>query len=443
MKRQDVLIIGGGPAGRTVVHTLRAARKDISITMIKDEPVNVNRCAVPYGINGKRPIEKYRIPNRLVTDFDANLVVDRVEAIDPDSKEVRTRGGRAFQYRHLVLATGSRPVLPPIPGIDADGITPVRSLADLTRLRQLAGEGKRAVVVGGGYIGIEVAAVLKKMGMFVTVVEMLPAILMATTEPEFIAVVEDKLNSVGIRLVTEQMVAAFDPVAGLGTRVGLGNGDFLDADLVVLSMGVRPNTETAGQAGLETSRLGIRVDNHMRTSAKDIYACGDCVEKIAFVNGKPVRGEFGTNAVFMGRVVAQNILGRSVAFPGVINANATTVYDLSLGSAGFTEAMAGEAGIDAVIGFSRVMDKYAMMDDVLEIRTKLVFDRRDMKLIGGSVLRKGVGAAQNADFISFAIQMGATADDLLNYQYTTHPELAAKPSDNTYVFAARDVRSKM
>lgn len=442
MEHQDVVIIGGGPAGRTIVHALRAEDKDRTITLIKDEPVNVNRCAVPYGINGKKPIEKYQIPNSLVTDFNADLVIDRVTDIDPDLKQVRTRKDRIFGYRHLVLATGSRPVIPPIEGIDGEGITPVRSLADLARLRELAEEGKKAVIVGGGYIGIEVAVALNKMGMHVTVVEMLPSILMATTEPEFIATVADKLNEMGIRLMTEQRVAAFDHSAG-GVGVELSGGACLDADLVVLSVGVTPNMEMAAEAGIRVSRQGIWVDHNLRTSAPDVFACGDCAEAFSFINRQPVRGEFGTNAVFMGKVVARNILGHSAAFPGVLNANATTVYDLSLGSAGFTEAMAREAGIDVVTGFSTVMDKYPMMDGVTKIRTKLIFDRRDRKLVGGSVLRNGHGASQNVDFIAFAIHMGATLDNLMWYQYATHPELAAKPSDNTYVFAARDARSKL
>ncbi len=121
-----------------------------------------------------------------------------------------------------------------------------------------------------------------------------------------------------------------------------------------------------------------------------------------------------------------------------INANATTVFDWSLGSAGLTEKMAWDAGIDPLTGYSEVLDKYPMMDGVTPIRTKLIFDCSTLKLIGGSVLRKGHGAAQNVDFISFAIQMGATMEDLLIYQYATHPELAAKPSDNTYVLSAKD-----
>jgi NADH dehydrogenase len=135
-------------------------------------------------------------------------------------------------------------------------------------------------------------------------------------------------------------------------------------------------------------------------------------------------------------------LGRNVVFPGVINANASTVFDWSLGSAGLTEKMATEAGIDTLTGSSEVLDKYPMMDGVSPIYTKLVFDRNSSRLIGGSVLHKGHGAAQRVDFISFAIQMKATLQDLQFYQYATHPELAAKPSDNTYAFAAKDAAGR-
>jgi NADH dehydrogenase len=145
----------------------------------------------------------------------------------------------------------------------------------------------------------------------------------------------------------------------------------------------------------------------------------------------------------MAKTAAHTILGRAKRFPGVINANATAIYGLSLGSAGLTEKMAGDAGIETVTGISTVMDKYPMMDHVGTIDTKLVFNRKDRKLVGGSFLRADNCTAQNVDFISFAIQMGATIEDLMDYQYATHPELAAKPSDNIYTFAAKDALGKL
>jgi len=442
MQQRDVVIIGGGPAGRVIVHALHTQNSGLSVTLIKDEEINVNRCAVPYGIAPDKPIEKFQIPNQLVTDFGAELVVDQAAKIDTHHKEVHTQNGQKYRYQHLVLATGSRPLVPPIPGVELEGITPVRSLKDLDTLRGFATSGQKAVIVGGGYIGIEMAVVLRQLGLEVDVVEMLPQILMATTEPEFITDVEKTLTEKGVHLLSNRRVAEFQSRNGGGVLVSLAGGDTLTADFVVLSVGVVPNIELAAEAGMQTSALGIVTDQYLRTSAEGVYAAGDCAEKKSYITRNPTRGEFGTNAVFMAKVVAQNILGHHKTFAGVINANATTVYDWGIGSAGLTEKMALDAGVNVITGYSEILDKYPMMDGVTPIRTKLVFERDTRRLIGGSVMRKGHGAAQNVDFISFAIQMQTTLEDLLSYQYATHPELAAKPSDNTYVFAAQDAHGK-
>jgi NADH oxidase (H2O2-forming) len=443
MQKRDVVIIGGGPAGRVIVHALQAQNSGMSVTLIKDEAINVNRCAVPYGIPQDKPIGKFQIPNQLVTDFGAELIVDHAVKIDTQQKQVHTRKDQKYGYKHLVLATGSRPLLPPIPGVKLAGVTTVRSLRDLDSLRRFAAKGQKAVIVGGGYIGVEVAVVLRQMGLEVFVVEMLPQILTVTTEPEFITDIEKTLTEKGVHILSNCRVAEFQSQNGGGVQVGLAGGDILSADFVVLSVGVVPNIELAAEAGIQTSALGIMTDPYLSTSAAGVYAAGDCAEKKSYITQKPIRGEFGTNAVFMAKIVAQNIMGHNKAFPGIINANATTVYDWCIGSSGLTEKMAVDAGLNVVSGYSEVLDKYPMMGGATPVHTKLVFERDTQRLIGGSVMRKGHGATQNVDFISFAIQMGATMDNLLGYQYATHPELAAKPSDNTYVFAAQNAHGKL
>lgn len=440
MEYRDVVIIGGGPAGRVVVHALHHAgwaEGGRSVTLIKEKPINVNRCAVPYGISEDKPIEKYLIPNALVTNFGAELLIDRVEEIDTARHVVRLRDGASIEYGRLVLATGSQPIMPPIPGIDASNITPVRSHDDLQRLRTFARDHKRAVVVGGGYIGVEVAVVLRQLGLEVTIVEMLDHVIQAAAEPIFIETIERDLTEHGVTLETGVGVAGFITEDNTMTGVRLGDGRMIDADFAVISIGVRPNTDLAKAAKLDVTAFGVVVDDHMRTSAEDVYAAGDCAEKRSFITGQPVRGEFGTNAVFMAKVLAANILGRDAAFPGVINASATTTFSYSVGSAGFTAHAAEEQGLDIVIGDSEVLDRYPMLDGVSPILTRLVFERSTGRLVGGGVLRRGHVVAGNIDFISLAIQMGATADDLLRLQYATHPELAAKPSDNIFTFAAK------
>ena len=138
MQQRDVVIIGGGPAGRVIVHALHSQNSGKSVTLIKDEEINVNRCAVPYGISDNKPIEKFKIPNKLVTDFGAELVVYRAVKIDTNRKQVHTQNGQSYGYQDLVLATGSKPLVPPIAGVDLAGVTPVRSLKDLVTLRGFA-----------------------------------------------------------------------------------------------------------------------------------------------------------------------------------------------------------------------------------------------------------------------------------------------------------------
>ncbi len=440
---EKVLIIGGGPAGRVIVHVLHASPKNFQVTLIKNEEVNVNRCAVPYGIVSPKPIDKFCIPNTLVTDFGAELVIDTAEEIDTGAGRVKTVAGKVFDYDHLVLATGSRPFIPPVENVDLENITSVRSRQDMIKLRGLAAKGKKCVIVGGGYIGVEVAVVLAQSGVDVTIVEMMPHILLATMDDDFALKVEQHVRENGVKVLTGAQVMAFTGKSGKVSAVKLADGRLLEADFAVVSVGVIPNTELAARSGLEVSKLGIVTDDHLRTNVANIYAAGDCAQKKSFVTGKPCRGEFGTNAVFMAKVVAANILGKNKKFPGVINANASTAFDLSLGSAGLIEKMALAEGLDIVTGYSEVLNRYPMMEGTHTICTRLVFEKQSHRLIGGSVLRKGHCTANNVDFISFAIQMGATIEDLLSYQYSTHPEMAAKPSDNTYMFAAKDALARL
>ena len=440
---EKVVIIGGGPAGRLIVHALHNAKKDFSVTLIKDEEINVNRCAVPYGISDQKPVEKFCIPNTLVTDFGAELILDTVESIDKEQQIVTTVGGQTFAYDHLVLATGSQPFIPPIPNIDLKNIVNVRSKSDMEQLRSFARQHKKCIVVGGGYIGIEVAVVMKQLGLEVTVVEMQPHVLLMTMDDDFAETIEAHIIDQGVTVINNARVTAFEGQGGCVSGVTLDDERVLPADFVIVSVGVKPNIALAEKAGLETSRLGICTNEYLETSAHNIYASGDCAEKKSFITGNPSMGEFGTNAVFMSKVVAANILGKKTTFPGIINANASSAFEYTFGSAGLIAKMAEREKLDYVVGESDVMDMYPMMDGMSIIKTKLVFDRSTRKLIGGSVLRKGHCVAANVDFISFAIQMGATIEDILKYQYATHPELAAKPSDNTYMFAAQDALKKL
>jgi NADH dehydrogenase len=261
---------------------------------------------------------------------------------------------------------------------------------------------------------------------------------MQTCEPEFSETLSRILSEKGIALMTDARVSSFRETDDSGVEVCLQDGSILPCDFAVLATGVQLNTNLAEAAGIDTNQFGIVTDDCQRTNFGNIFAAGDCAAKRSMVTGQPTRGEFGTNAVFMAKIVAKQILGQEVGFPGVINASVTKVFDWGIGSAGLTERMARNAGLDVVTGQSRVLDKYPMIEGVNRIQTKLVFERQSGQLLGGTVMRRGDTVAANIDFLSLAIQMKAGIDDLLVHQYATHPELAAKPSDNQFVFAAED-----
>lgn len=438
MSHSNVIIIGGGMAGLTVLHELHAADHYLSITLIKDEEITANRGALPYGIDPRKSAAKFMLSNKLITYFGGDLLVDSVERIEPENSRLTTATGQTFSYDHLVFATGAQAMLLPIPGVASPQVLSVRSTHDLAALREATQHTQRAVVIGSDSIGVEIAAILHSLGRQVTIIELLPHLLAGTVDEEFAREIERYLTERGISLrtdarVSEILCAADHRVTG----VQLDDSSLIETDFVILSLGVEPDTELAEQSGIAVSKFGIVTDDYLRTNVENIYATGDCAEKKSFLTNKPVRGESETNTIAMSKVVASNILGHHKVFPGVINPYIVTAFTLSCGSAGLSER-AAMMELNIVSGKSEVQDKYPMMDDVASIKTKLVFERGSGKIIGGNVLRYNGSVAADVDFLTLAIQTGVTIEQLVEYQYVTHPALTAKPSDNRFVLAARD-----
>lgn len=441
---KKVIIIGGGPAGRVIVHKLHSSSMagQFDITLIKDESINVNRCSIPYGINGKKEIKKYQIPNTLITDFGAKLKMGHVKSINPENKKVILDNDEIIDYDKLILATGATPIRPNLPGINSPRIRTMRQIDDLNWIRQAASTSQKMAIVGAGFIGVEFAVELQKMGIReVALIELQPHILGNNYQKEMTTILENQLTSHGIELHTNHKVTGFKDQED-GIHIQFEGGKELVFDHVVLSIGVRPNVELAAQAGLKTSPLGIETNLFLQTTHEDIYATGDCAQAYSFISHKPIAGEFGTNAVFMSKVVGDHLLGQEKPFKGVLNASVSTIYDYSFGSTGLGAMLSEQHGLETVTGISKVLDRYPMIDHVCEVITELIFEKASHKLIGASVLRKGLSVAANIDMLSFAIQKKATIEELMELQYATHPELAAKPSDNSVVFAARDALKK-
>ena len=445
MKKVDVAIIGGSAAGPVAGITARRHYKDASILLIRKENKVMVTCGIPYIFGTVGSPDKNVIPDALLSNNGIELMVDEVTAADRAMKTVTTASGETVSYNKLILATGSLPVRPPIPGMDLVNVIPIWKDADyLGRVQPVLEKAKDIVIIGGGFIGAEMADECKKVGdANVTIVEILPHCLLLALDEEFCCLAESKLVERGIDIITENGVRA---ILGDGkvNSVELQNGDKLKADAVVVGIGAAPNTELAKNIGLTIGeQRGIWVDEYMRTSDENIFACGDCAEKLSFFTKKPSGLRLASVATIEARIAGANVFELRRKNKGVVGIFSTAFGDFALSAAGLTEKAAKEAGFDVVIAEVAAPDKHpGSMPNAKELKTKLIFDKKTAKLIGGELVG-GVTTGELANVIAAAIQNEMTADEVATFQMGTHPALTASPIVYQIVNAAEQALTKM
>ena len=307
-------------------------------------------------------------------------------------------------------------MIPPVPGVDLEGITTLQSMKDADFLRKIADEGKikKAVVVGGGLIGIETCEALHLAEIEITVIELLPQIL-TFLDWELAKLVENHVRSKGANVITENGVAAFLGENGKLTAVKLQNGTELPCDLAVVAIGVRPNVKLARETGLGIGETGgILVDEYMQTSDPDIYAVGDCVEIPNRITGRKTLAPLGDMANLQGRVAGENAASvNCVTFPGTIQTGICKVFDYAAGSTGLSEAAARRLGYDQIVTVINASpDKPGYMSGKLLV-TKLVADRKTGRILGAQCIGPGNVNRQIAQW-SMAIQGRLTVEDVVN-----------------------------
>lgn len=337
MSSDQILIIGGGQAGATLAQDLRKQGFEGEITIIGEEP------NLPYR---RPPLSKTYLAGEVSEEslqvmkapiLEKNRVTYRggvkVTAIDRSNKTIQLDSGESLHYDKLALTTGGRARPLPVPGADAEGVFELRTVADVDAIRPHCREGKRVVIIGGGFIGLEVAAVARKLGVDVTVVEGLPRVLARVTAEPISEFFEKVHRQAGVNLLTQASVTELrgNPVQ----QVVLGNGDVLDCDFVVVGIGLIPNTELAAEAGLEVEN-GIVVDEHARTSDPDIVAAGDCTNLPSGFFKRRIRLESVNNAMEQARTAAATLLGNDKPYDSV-PWFWSDQYDLKLQMVGLSE----------------------------------------------------------------------------------------------------------
>ena len=430
MEKLNVAIVGGSAAGCVAGITARRHYKEARITIIRQEKEGqvLIPCGIPYIFGTIGAPQKNIIPDALLSNNNIDLIVDEVTSIDREAKSITTSKGDCIGYEKLVLATGSVPVILPIPGANLGNVFFARKDVDyLSTLLKALDEAKDVVVIGGGFIGIEFSDEFRKRGLKVTIVEILPHCLQLVFDEDFCLLAENRLRETGVNVRTN---ARAEAVLGDKKAEGLqlAGGEKLKTDIVFFGVGVRPNTELAQKAGLQIGGTkGIWVDDYGRTSDKDIFAIGDCAEKRSFFTQKPSALKLASIATNEARIVGANLFELKRRNEGVIGSFATIVGGLALGQAGLTETAARDAGFDFVTGEATATDKHpGTMPDTKQLRVKLVFEKATGEILGAQICG-GLTVGETTNILATLIQRRVKTEELVTWQMGTHPVLTPSP----------------
>lgn len=448
MKTTDVLVIGGSAAGMVAALTGKTAWCDKSFTLVKKQKEMMVPCGIPYIFGTLDTVEQNIMPvDAMMGKAGIESIVDEALSINKENKTVELAGGETIKYDKLVIATGSMPIKPKwLIGGNKDNVFTIPK--DKIYLDEMKGKldlCKKIVVIGAGFIGVEFSDELVKRGHEVTIVEKQPEILSLAFDIELSGRIEDLLKSRGVKVVTGNGISEI-----LGEEkvkaVRLENGDILDCDAVVLSIGYKPNVELARKAGIYVDESGfIAVDEYMRTHEKDIFALGDCAQKRDFITRARVAPMLASTACAEARIAGMNLFKLNVVktFSGTIAIYSTAIGDTGFGTAGITEARAQAEDIDYVTGFFEGIDRHpGNLPGAHKQLVKLIAGRHSGVIIGGEVIG-GLSAGELTNVIGLAIQNRMSVNSLLTSQIGTHPCLTASPAGYPLIKAAEIIACKM
>ncbi|MBC8560105.1 FAD-dependent oxidoreductase [Fumia xinanensis] len=445
-----VVIIGGVAGGATAAARLRRLDENAQIIVLERSGyVSYANCGLPYYIGGTIQNEKaltLQTPESFKRRFNVDVrVQNEVLAIRPEQKSVTVRrlsDGTTYEesYDKLILSPGAKPVRPNLPGINHERIFTLRSVEDTFRIHRFVEENapKRAVVVGGGFIGLEMAENLTHLGLSVTVVERLNQV-MSPIDYDMACGVHAYLKDKGVSLFLGSSVEGFEP-ADDGLRTILDKGRTLTSDMVILAIGVTPETHLAKEAGLRLGQRGsIAVNDRMETSIPDIYAVGDAVEVRHFVTGSETLIPLAGPANKQGRIAADNICGRDSRYKGSQGSSVLKLFDMTVAATGINEDAAKKAGIeyDKVITFTASHATYYPGASNMTVKT--LFDPQSGKVLGAQIVGFE-GVDKRIDVLATAIRAGMTVYDLEELELSYAPPYSsAKDPVNMAGFAAVNV----
>lgn len=427
-----VVVIGGDAAGMSAASQLRRLQKKVEIIVFeKGAYTSYSACGIPYFVGGVvNDLNKLisRTPEEFQEKQNIQVhIFSEVSEIDPIHRTIlgqNVKTGEPFScsYDDLLITTGATPIFPDVPNAGASGIFGISSLESAFLLKREIEKSspKKVVVIGGGYIGLEMAEVLHcRLGLDVSVVERAPQV-MGTLDPDMGYLVSESLREVGITVYLTESLSGFEVSGGRVSAV-VTDKRTLPADLVVLGLGVKPNSKLAERAGLS---LGIRgaivVDDRMETSQKGVWAAGDCVQSVHIVSGRPTHIALGTIANKQGRIAGLNLGGKDAHFKGVLGTAVCKICKYEVARTGLLESDLEQLGIAFFASTTESLTRAAYYPGSGKIIVKLLAERQTGKLLGGQIV--GVeGAAKRIDIIATAITSGMTASEMIDLDLSYAP----------------------
>jgi NADPH-dependent 2,4-dienoyl-CoA reductase/sulfur reductase-like enzyme len=445
-EKTDVLVIGGSAAGVVAATTGKSFYPDKKFLVVRKDQKVLVPCGIPYIFGSLDNSDKDLIPDAILSNNDIQLKIDEAVSIDQENKVCTTADGTDITFEKLILATGSTPVNPKwLKGGQLENVFTIpKDKTVIDNITAKLENCNKVIVIGGGFIGVEMADEIKKRGKDVTIIEILPHILSIPFDDELAIKAEEVLASRGIKIKTGDGVKEV-----LGTEkvegVLLNDGSKLEADAVILAMGYTPNILLAEKAGLKTCGEGfICVDEYMRTSNPDILAVGDCAEKKSFLTQQQRGYMLASTACSEARVASMNLYKLSAlkTFTGTIAMFCTAIGDIGLGAAGVTERMANKNGFDIVTGTFEGVDRHpGTLPGTHKQIVKLIATRESGVLIGGEVIG-GPSTGELINILGLAIENRMIVFSLLTAQIATHPLLTAPPTAYPIIKAAEIIAKK-
>lgn len=451
MGKERLVVIGGDAAGMSAASQAKRRRPGLDIVVFERSPhTSFSACGIPYYVGRVVDAEEklvIRTPEKFRERDGIDVrILHEVEEIDTTGRRVHVRnlksGRSAWEpYDHLLIATGAVPIRPELPGADAVDIYGVNTLESGLDIRRRLDKGgvKKAVIVGGGYIGLEMAEALVRDGLEVSLIDRSPQV-MGTLDEEMGALVSRALRDIGVTLYLEEELIEFGTTAGKVTGIVTGKRT-LPADIVILGLGARPNTALAEAAGIPLGEKGsIRVNDRMETGIAGIWAAGDCAESFHLVSRKPFHIALGTVANRQGRVAGINLGGGYATFPGVMGTAVTKICSVEVARTGLQETELRKLGIEWVSAVIKSRTRAGYYPGSGEITVKVLAEKGSGRLLGGQIVGME-GSAKRIDTLATALHAGFTVEEMINLDLGYAPPFS--PVWDPVVIAAREVAKKL